>query len=241
MIYCFDLDGTLCESVTDGNYRNAKPLTKAIEKVNSLFDKGNTILIFTGRGSSSGIDWTVVTTEQLQSWGLKHHKLIMNVKPTYDVVIDDKAINALEWRIRNCGVRGVLAGAFDLIHPGYCRMFKFAKENCDHLTVLLHDDPSLERSKMKPIHTLAERIEILSSIKYIDEIKTYKTESDLYDLLKVGEYDRRFIGDDYEGKSYTADNLNISVMFVSRNHGYSTTGLKRKITEIFTDWKLNRD
>lgn len=239
MIYCFDLDGTLCESVSDGDYTKAKPLTKAIDKVNELFDAGNEILIFTGRGSSSGKDWTVQTKEQLEKWKLKHHKLIMNVKPTYDVVIDDKAINAEEWRRRNCGVRGVLAGAFDIIHPGYVKMFQFAKTKCEHLTVLLHEDPSVERDKLSPVHTLEERIEILSAIKWIDEIIPYKTEEDLHYLLKTQNYDVRLLGEDYADRGYTGDDLQMRIIFVGRDHGYSTTKLKKKIAISYNEWKQN--
>lgn len=237
MIYCFDLDGTLCELVTDGDYTKAKPILKAIEKVNQLYNEGHNIVIFTGRGSSSGIDWTIQTKEQLQKWNLKHHKLIMNTKPTYDIVVDDKAINAEEWRRKNCGIRGVLAGAFDLIHPGYVRMFKFAKTKCEHLTVLLHEDPSVERDKMPPVHTLEERIEILSSIKWIDEIITYKTEKELYNLLKHNKYDIRLLGEDYSDRGYTGNDLNMRVVFVSRDHAYSTTSLKEKIATNYNEWK----
>jgi len=233
MIYCFDLDGTLCESVMDGDYMKAIPIQKAIDKVNSLYDEGNEIIIFTGRGSSSGIDWSDRTKDQLNRWNLKHHRLIMNVKPTYDIVIDDKAVNAADWRKNNCGTRGVLAGAFDLIHPGYVRMFEFCKRKCDHLTVLLHDDPSVERKKLKPVHSVNERIEILSSLKYIDAIIPYSTEEDLYQLFKTGNYDVRFLGDDYYDKGYTGQDLNMKIIFINRNHGYSTTALKQKIALSF--------
>ena len=231
MIYCFDLDGTLCDFVTDGDYMKAIPFQYAINKVNKLYDEGNEIIIFTGRGSSSGIDWTEKTSNQIESWGLKYHKLIMNKKPTYDVVIDDKAINAAEWRKLNCGRRGVLAGAFDLIHPGYVKMFKYAKQNCDHLTVLLHADPSTQRQKLKPVHTVEERVELLLSIKFVDHVIVYESEEELYELLSYGNYDVRFLGDDYKTKSYTASDLDIEIMFINRDHGYSTTKLKQQICE----------
>lgn len=234
-IYCFDLDETLCSKAVNGDYATAKPFKKAIQKVNELFDDGHNILIFTGRGSSSGKNWEELTVKQLNQWKVKHHKLIMNKKPTYDVVIDDKAINAAEWRKKNCGKRGVVAGAFDLIHPGYCKLFHFCKENCDHLTVLLHDNPSLERNKIKPIHSLNERIEILSSIKFIDEVKSYETEKDLHELLKIGKYDVRFLGDDYKDKKITGHDLPIPILYTDRLHGYSTTNLKKKIAESYME------
>ena len=57
--------------------------------------------------------------------------------------------------------KGIIAGNFDVIHPGYILTFKECKENCDHFTILLHSDPTIERpSKLKPILSVDERIEI---------------------------------------------------------------------------------
>jgi hydroxymethylpyrimidine pyrophosphatase-like HAD family hydrolase len=36
IIYCFDLDGTLCTSVENSDYTKAQPLQKAINEVNKL-------------------------------------------------------------------------------------------------------------------------------------------------------------------------------------------------------------
>jgi len=236
MIYCFDLDETLCTKAINGDYATAKPIPEAITKVNTIWMMGNKILIFTGRGSSSGKDWTVLTEKQLKEWGVKYDELIMNRKPTYDVIIDDKAINAVDWRNTFCKTRGVVAGAFDLIHPGYCKLFKFCKDNCTHLTILLHDDPSLERNKMKPVHSLEERIEILKSIRYIDEVIPYTDEWDLSKKLELGYFDVRFLGDDYRDKKFTADYLPVKVIYTDRSHGYSTTNLKKKVAHSYSEF-----
>ena len=128
--------------------------------------------------------------------------------------------------------KGFVAGNFDVIHPGYIKMFKECKTNCDHFTVLLHSDPSIERpEKFKPILTLDERIEVLSSIKYIDDIHSSTYESELYELIIRGEYSVRFLGDDYLGKSFTGDDLNISIHYLNRDHGWSTTKFKNLIAK----------
>ena len=128
--------------------------------------------------------------------------------------------------------KGFVAGNFDVIHPGYVKMFKECNINCDHFTVLLHSDPSIERpEKLKPILTLDERIEVLSSIKYIDDIQTYTYESELYELIIRGEFSVRFLGDDYRGKSFTGDDLNISVHYLNRDHEWSTTKFKNLIAK----------
>ena len=99
---------------------------------------------------------------------------------------------------------GVIAGNFDVIHPGYIHLFNECKEHCNKLLVLLHEDPSIERKhKLKPILNLKERILILSSLRQIDKIITYKTEAELLKLLKDETINIRFLGDDYLGKEFS--------------------------------------
>ena len=125
---------------------------------------------------------------------------------------------------------GLIAGSFDLIHPGYVRMFKESKENCAYLIVALQDDPTIDRpNKCKPVQTFDERKEILQSIRYVDEVIRYSTEKELLELLKTTLYDIRFLGGDYVGKSFTGDILGKSVYYCERNHSYSLTSLKKNI------------
>jgi hypothetical protein len=95
MIYCFDIDGTLCTN-TDGAYDRAEPCADVIDQINRLYDVGHQILLFTGRGTVTGIDWRPLTEQQLPRWGVRYHKLHMG-KPAADVYIDDKAINVADW------------------------------------------------------------------------------------------------------------------------------------------------
>ena len=88
--FIIDIDGTICTQ--DGaNYEFAQPITEMITVGNGLFDLGHEVIYFTARGSKTGIDWTELTQKQLQSWGVKHTKLIMG-KPYGDFYVDDKAM-----------------------------------------------------------------------------------------------------------------------------------------------------
>jgi glycerol-3-phosphate cytidylyltransferase len=82
--------------------------------------------------------------------------------------------------------------------------------------------------------SLPERRIILESIKYIDEIFEYDTETELYDILKKNELgiDIRIIGADWKGKPYTGHDLPIEMYFNARDHGFSTTELRRRIYEV---------
>jgi glycerol-3-phosphate cytidylyltransferase len=125
---------------------------------------------------------------------------------------------------------GLIAGSFDLIHAGYIRMFKDAKNVCDKLIVALQGDPTIDRPfKCKPVQTLEERIEVMNSIRFIDEIVTYNTEAELLELLKNTRHDVRILGTDYIDKKYTGDGLGTPVHWHERNHNISTTSLKEAI------------
>ena len=95
MIYCFDIDGTICTN-TEGAYEQAVPINSRIDHVNKLYEGGNTIKFFTARGSTTGICWRKLTEEQLSEWGVKYHELILG-KPEAHLFIDDKAINDLSY------------------------------------------------------------------------------------------------------------------------------------------------
>ena len=93
MIFCFDLDGTLCHT-KGGDYENSKPKEGCIRKVNTLYHAGHTIIIDTARGSVTGIDWRELTERQLEEWRVRYHTLYVGKKTAADVYIDDKAVIA---------------------------------------------------------------------------------------------------------------------------------------------------
>ena len=133
-------------------------------------------------------------------------------------------------------VKGVIAGNFDVIHPGYIKMFKEAANNCDCLIVMLHTDPSIERpNKLKPILSIDERIEMLSELNSVCGVHIYTYEAQLLDLLKMGEFNIRFLGDDYIGKPFTGDNLPIEIHYLNRDHGWSTTKYKQLISKSINE------
>ena len=92
LIYYIDIDGTICTPVDNGEYGKTTPFTDRIEKYNNFYDEGHTVIYWTARGTTTGIDWKSVTEQQLNKWGVKYHELKLG-KPYYDVFIDDKSIN----------------------------------------------------------------------------------------------------------------------------------------------------
>ena len=114
-------------------------------------------------------------------------------------------------------------------------MFEEAKEQCEYLIVGLHSDPATDRpdTKNRPIMSVEERMIILRGIKYIDEVVTYDTEADLLKLLSENALgiDVRILGAEYKDKPYTGRDLALPVYYNTRDHGYSTTELRKRVYE----------
>ena len=90
-----DIDGVLFDEFNpDVNLRN--PYNDRISYLNSLFEQGHEIIIYTSRGMKSCNDdpiaadkkYREMTTKQLNSWGL-HFDRIYFGKPNADIYIDN--------------------------------------------------------------------------------------------------------------------------------------------------------
>lgn len=93
VLWYVDVDGTL--AFTNGNdYKNSRPNIEQIAKLNLHYDMGDKIVIWTTRGSTSGINWRDLTAQQLKDWGVKYHELRMD-KPNYDILVCDKSRRSL--------------------------------------------------------------------------------------------------------------------------------------------------
>jgi len=127
---------------------------------------------------------------------------------------------------------GITFGSFDLCHYGHVLMFEECKQYCDYLIVGVQSDPSIDRpDKNSPIQSHEERLGLVSSIKFVDEVKPYSTESDLIDVLKEVNPDVRILGADHKGKEFTGHDLPIKCIFNSRDHGYSTSELRKRVVD----------
>lgn len=93
MVIYVDIDETICNTPEDRDYSKSEPMVDRIKKINSLYEKGLTIIYWTARGTGTGIDWRQVTEDQFKEWGVKFHDLKFG-KPEYDLFVDDKNINA---------------------------------------------------------------------------------------------------------------------------------------------------
>jgi len=94
MIIYVDIDGTICNTSkadVSWDYTNSKPRQNQINKINKLYDEGHEIVYWTARGSGSGINWSIITKNQLNKWGCKYTRIESLKKPSFDLFIDDKS------------------------------------------------------------------------------------------------------------------------------------------------------
>lgn len=96
-------------------------------------------------------------------------------------------------------VIGYTTGVFDLFHIGHLNILKKAKENCDYLIVGVTTDSLVQKRKNKtPIIPFQERIEIISSIKYVDEVIS-QAHMDKFKVWESIRFNKMFVGDDWKG------------------------------------------
>ena len=123
MIYCFDIDNTICRTY-GSNYKNSKPIIKNIKYINHLYNKGFIIKIITARYMGRNNDNKIkaekmakkITLKQLKMWEVKFHKLYFG-KPSYDLYVDDKNLNFKNLN-NNC---------INLINVNYDQKYAFKK------------------------------------------------------------------------------------------------------------------
>ena len=94
---------------------------------------------------------------------------------------------------------GYAAGAFDLFHIGHLNILKHAKSECDFLIAGVVSDEMLELTKgVAPVVPLAERLEIVRSITYVDDAIP-EVVPDKLDTWRELKFDVFFKGDDWRG------------------------------------------
>lgn len=128
---------------------------------------------------------------------------------------------------------GFTCSTFDLFHAGHILMLKEAKTQCDYLIVGIQVDPNIDRPhKNKPVQSITERFIQVTACKFVDEVIVYSTENDLLQILKSYPIDVRILGEEYKDTEFTGHDLNMhELYFNSRRHDYSSSGLRRRVTE----------
>src|SRR3954467_8610549 len=96
-------------------------------------------------------------------------------------------------------VIGYAPGAYDLFHIGHLNILRHARENCDYLIAGVVSKEMLLQAKGKlPVIPLAERLEIVRSIRFVDDVHA-EVVTDKLDTWQQVRFDVIFKGDDWRG------------------------------------------
>ncbi|PRY49351.1 glycerol-3-phosphate cytidylyltransferase [Geodermatophilus tzadiensis] len=96
-------------------------------------------------------------------------------------------------------VVGYAPGAYDLFHIGHLNLLRHAAEHCDHLVAGVVSDEMLVLTKGRaPVVPLPERMEIVRSLRIVDEVHA-EVVPDKLDTWRAVGFDVIFKGDDWRG------------------------------------------
>jgi glycerol-3-phosphate cytidylyltransferase len=96
-------------------------------------------------------------------------------------------------------VVGYAPGAYDLFHIGHLNVLRHAADNCDRLVAGVVSDEMLLLTKGRaPVVPLAERMEIVRSLRCVDAVHAEVVPDKIDTWRQVG-FDVIFKGDDWRG------------------------------------------
>jgi D-beta-D-heptose 7-phosphate kinase/D-beta-D-heptose 1-phosphate adenosyltransferase len=120
-------------------------------------------------------------------------------------------------------------GTFDILHIGHIHIFKYGA-SLGTLRVGIDSDERIREKKgaSRPYNSLYDRSEFISSIKGIDSVVSFGSDSELIDRIIEWQPDVMVIGSDYKGKEIIGAEHIKEIIYYPRTP-YSTTGLVEKI------------
>ncbi len=120
-------------------------------------------------------------------------------------------------------------GCFDILHIGHIELLKYAKSLGNKLVVGINSDESVKRLKgtTRPINDINTRKTVLESIRYVDEVLIFDTDTPL-ELIKNIEPDIIVKGGDYSEKNVVGYGL-AEIRIFNYINGYSTTKIIESI------------
>ena len=116
-----------------------------------------------------------------------------------------------------------------MIHAGHIDMIKYAKSLGQILVVGLDTDERVQSNKglSRPINTLALRIKVMESIRFVDHVVSFGSDDELTAQIRASSADTIVVGEEYKGR-VIGDDIVDNVVFYPRKYGLSTTSIISK-------------
>jgi glycerol-3-phosphate cytidylyltransferase len=138
---------------------------------------------------------------------------------------------------------GYAPGAYDLFHVGHLNILRHAKSHCDFLVAGVVSDEMCELTKgRRPVIPLAERLEIVSHISYVDQAIA-EVVPDKLETWESIRFNVLFKGDDWrgtpKGEKLERDfgKVGVEIVYFPYTMHTSSSMLRRVLTSI----EENRD
>ena len=135
---------------------------------------------------------------------------------------------------------GYAPGAYDMFHVGHLNILRQAKQHCDYLIAGVVSDEMCELAKGKtPVVPLAERMEIVSHISFVDEVVA-EVVPDKVETWRTVQFDVLFKGDDWRGtpKGLKLERdfaeLGVEIVYFPYTIHTSSTLLRRALDSMVT-------
>ncbi len=120
-------------------------------------------------------------------------------------------------------MRVITFGTFDVFHIGHLRILERARELGDCLIVgVSTDQMNYDKKNRFPVYTLLERMEIIRSLRCVDEVFVEESLDLKRQYLIEHRADILVMGDDWAGKFDQFSDL-CEVRYLSRTPSISTT------------------
>jgi glycerol-3-phosphate cytidylyltransferase len=139
---------------------------------------------------------------------------------------------------------GYTTGVFDMFHIGHLHLLKKARNRCNYLIVGVSSDELVEKYKKKrPIIPFEHRLEIVSSLKFVDEVLVQSHRNKFQQFLDIG-YDKLFVGDDWKGSKIfneletKLEPYGAEIEYFPYTKEVSSTNFREILQSIYDDEKL---
>ncbi|TFB53106.1 cytidyltransferase [Cryobacterium sp. TMT1-62] len=136
---------------------------------------------------------------------------------------------------------GYAGGAFDLFHIGHLNILRNAKSQCDYLIAgVMSDEMLLVTKGSLPVVPLAERLEIVRHIAFVNEAVAEIADNKM-DTWRSLRFDVYFKGDDWKGteKGRRLERqfaeVGVEVIFFPYTISTSSTALRLALTAMSTN------
>jgi glycerol-3-phosphate cytidylyltransferase len=133
---------------------------------------------------------------------------------------------------------GYAPGAYDLFHMGHLNLLRRAKERCDFLIAgVVADEILIQHKQVTPVIPLAERLEIVRNIRFVDMAHAAMTNNKT-EIWKELRFNVLFKGDDWReterGQALKRDfaALGVEVVYFPYTQATSSSVLRKTLQNI---------